>query len=75
MNNNSFAPSEKQRIDAVRKKYLDNPPEGYSKKDIMKMSDEDLLDMDYFLNEDVFGDESEDDFDIDILNLFGFFDN
>ena len=46
MNNNSFDPSQKQRIDAVRKKYLDNPPEGYSKKDIMKMSDEDLLDMD-----------------------------
>lgn len=39
--------------DEIRKKYLDNPPDGYSKKDISKMSDDDLLDMEYFLNEDL----------------------
>lgn len=42
-------------VDEIRKKYMDNPPIGYSKKDISKMSDDDLLDMDYFMNEDVFG--------------------
>ena len=36
----------------LRKKYMDNPPEGLSSEDIPNMSDDDLLDMDYFLNED-----------------------
>ena len=36
----------------LRKKYMDNPPEGLSSEDIRNMSDDDLLDMDYFLNED-----------------------
>ena len=31
---------------------MDNPPEGLSSEDIRNMSDDDLLDMDYFLNED-----------------------
>lgn len=35
----------------IRKRYLKNVPAGYSKKKIQNMSDEDLLDMDYFLNE------------------------
>lgn len=39
-------------VDEIRKKYMDNPPIGYSKKDVSKMSDDDLLDMDYFMNED-----------------------
>ena len=39
-------------IDILRKKYMQNPPEGYTKKDIEKMRDNDLLDMDYFLNEE-----------------------
>ena len=38
----------------VRKKYMDNPPEGYTKEDIKRMRDDDLLDMDYFLNEEKF---------------------
>lgn len=38
----------------LRKKYLENIPEGYSKNEIEKMSDEEILDMDYFINEDVF---------------------
>ena len=37
----------------LRKKYMDNPPIGYSRKDVSKMSDDELLDMDYFLNEDL----------------------
>ena len=27
-------------VDEIRKKYMDNPPIGYSKKDISKMSDD-----------------------------------
>ena len=36
----------------LRKKYMDNPPEGMTSEDIRHMSGDDLLDMDYFLNED-----------------------
>lgn len=36
----------------LRKKYLEHPPEGMTSEDIRHMSEEDLLDMDYFLNED-----------------------
>ena len=39
------------------KKYISNPPEGMTSEDIRHMSEDDLLDMDYFLNEDVFGDD------------------
>lgn len=46
----------------LRKKYIENPPEGMTSEDIRQMSEDDLLDMDYFLNEDdpfddVFGEE------------------
>ncbi len=42
----------------LRKKYMDDPPEGMTSEDIRRMSEEDLLDMDYFLNEDdPFGDD------------------
>ena len=42
----------------LRKKYIDNPPEGMTSEDIRRMSEDDLLDMDYFLNEDdLFDDE------------------
>lgn len=47
----------KPDIEELRKKYIDNPPEGMSSKDIRSMSEEALLDMDYFLNEDVFDDD------------------
>ena len=40
-----------------REKYISNPPEGMTSEDIRHMSEDDLLDMDYFLNEDVFGDD------------------
>ncbi|MFY9538167.1 MAG: hypothetical protein WAQ13_07395 [Bacilli bacterium] len=36
----------------LRKKYIENPPEGLTAEDIKKMSDDDLLDMDFFLHED-----------------------
>lgn len=32
----------------LRKRYIDNPPEGMTSKDIRSMSDEALLDMDFF---------------------------
>lgn len=46
-----------QDIAKLREKYINNPPEGMSSKDIRLMSDDDLLDMDYFLNEDEFSDD------------------
>lgn len=43
----------------LRKKYMDNPPEGITSEDIRRMREDDLLDMDYFLNEDdLFDDEA-----------------
>ena len=49
----------KPNIEELRQKYIDNPPEGMISKDIRRMSEEELLDMDYFLNEDdLFDDEA-----------------
>ena len=43
----------------LRKKYMDNPPEGMTSEDIRRMSEDDILEMDYFLNEDdLFADEA-----------------
>lgn len=42
----------KQQIEGLRQKHINNPPKGMPKKDIRKMSYDDLLDMDYFINED-----------------------
>ena len=40
-------------------KNINNPPEGMTSMDIRNMSEDDLLDMDYFLNEDnLFDDEA-----------------
>ena len=50
---------EKELIEKLRKQYTQNPPEGMAPKDIRDMSDNDLLDMDYFLHED---DDLDDDF-------------
>ena len=47
------------QTEKLRKKYMDNPPEGMISEDIRRMSEDDLLDMDYFLNEDdLFSDEA-----------------
>lgn len=49
----------KPNIEELRKKYMDNPPEGMASEDIRCMSEDELLDMDYFLNEDdLFADEA-----------------
>ena len=49
----------KPDIEKLRKKYMDNPPEGMTSEDIRRMSEDDILDMDYFLNEDdLFADEA-----------------
>lgn len=43
----------------LHNKYMDHPPEGMTSEDIRRMSGDDLLDMDYFLNEeDLFADEA-----------------
>lgn len=41
-----------KNTEKLRKKYMDNPPEGMTSEDIRHMSEDDLLDMDFFLNED-----------------------
>lgn len=49
----------KPNIEELRKKYMADPPEGMTSQDIRLMSEDDLLDMDYFLNEDdLFDDEA-----------------
>lgn len=49
----------KNDIKVLRQKYINDPPEGMTSSDIKKMSDDELLDMDYFLNEDdLFSDDS-----------------
>ena len=53
-------------IETLRKKYMDNPPEGMTSQDIRSMSKDDLLDMDYFLNDD----ELDDDFGEEGFYLF-----
>lgn len=42
----------KEDTEKLRKQYMDNPPQGMTSEDIRRMSEEDLLDMDYFLHED-----------------------
>ena len=42
----------KSNIEELRKKYINNPPEGLTSMDIRNMSEDELLDLDYFLNED-----------------------
>lgn len=48
-----------KRIEELRNKYIKTPPEGMTSQDIRNMSDDDLLDMDFFLHED---DDLDDDF-------------
>ena len=42
---------EKKYAAELRKKYIAAPPEGMTVEDVRHMSDNDLLDMEYFLNE------------------------
>ena len=47
----------KPDIKTLHKKYIENPPEGMTSRDIRHMDDEELLDMDYFLNDDELDDD------------------
>ena len=58
----------KPDIEKLREKYINNPPEGMTSADIRHMSEEELLDMDYFLHE--FDDIDEDDFDEEGFYIF-----
>ena len=49
----------KPNIEELRKKYMENSPEGLTSRDIRNMSEDDLLDMDYFLNDDDLDDDFE----------------
>jgi hypothetical protein len=46
--------NKKELVEKLRDKYINNPPEGMTSDLVKRMSDDDLLDMDYFLNEDIF---------------------
>lgn len=47
----------KSDIEELRRKYIENPPESMTPKDIRCMSEDELLDMDYFLNDDKLDDD------------------
>ena len=47
----------KPDIEELRKKYIENPPEGMTSSDIPHMSEQELLHMDYFLNDDELDDD------------------
>lgn len=52
--------TEKELVEKLRDKYTKNPPEGMTPNEIRRMRDSDLLDMDYFLHEDVFPGDGDD---------------
>lgn len=56
-----------QHTAELRKNYILHPPEGMTPENIRTMSDNDLLDMDYFLHED---EELDDDFGEEGFYLF-----
>ena len=56
--------TEEELAKELRIQYIQNPPEGMTSDEVRDMSDEDLLDMDYFLHEEDidFGGECEEGF-------------
>jgi hypothetical protein len=44
-------------VEEIRNKYINDPPDGITVDEIKSMSEDDLLDMDYFLNEEDLFDE------------------
>ena len=48
---------QKNFIEKLREQYIKNPPEGMTSSMVSRMSDDDLLDMSYFLNEDLYDDD------------------
>ena len=59
-------PAMVNHTEELRKQYMQSPPEGMTSEDVRTMSDDDLLDMDYFLHED-------DDLDEDVEGEEGFY--
>ena len=59
---------EKQYAAELGKKYVATPPEGMTINDVKLMSDNDLLDMEYFLNE--FDDDDDDEIGSDGFYIF-----
>lgn len=53
---------DKAFAEELRKRYVQNPPEGMTASEIKKMSVGDLLDMHYFLTEEVDDDYGEEGF-------------
>ena len=51
--------TKEQHLAELKEKYIKNPPEGMTSSEVKKMNDDDLLDMDYFLNEDIFDDSDD----------------
>lgn len=51
---------DKQLVAELRKKYIENPPEGMTPELVKNMSNSDLLDMSYFLSEGDYDDEYDD---------------
>lgn len=49
--------TKKELAEKLRIEYAKNPPDGMTAAEIQRMKDEDLLDMDYFLHESVFGED------------------
>ena len=47
----------KPDIEELRRKYIENSPEGMTSNDIRHMSEDELLDMDYLLNDDELDDD------------------
>ena len=43
--------TKKEFVAILREIYMQNPPDGYTRREIERMRDNDILDMDYFLNE------------------------
>ena len=52
--------TESELAKELRQQYIKNPPEGMTSNEVRDMSDDDLLDMDYFLHE--FDNLDDDDF-------------
>lgn len=49
----------KPNIEELSQKYINNPPDGITSKDIRHINKDEFWDMDYFLNEnDLFADEA-----------------
>lgn len=52
----------------LREQYIQNPPEGMTSEEVRDLSDDELLDMDYFLHE--FDDLDNDDFEKEGFYIF-----